>query len=50
MIGSYDPRQENVAKKVTLKQDRFAHWVKNVALPSETVATLVKRLNKKVAA
>ena len=50
VIGSYDPRQENVAKKVTLKQDRFAHWVKNVALPSETVATLVKRLNKKVAA
>lgn len=46
VIGSYDPRQETAGKKVVLKEGRFDHWVKNGALPSETVATLVKSLNK----
>ena len=44
VIGSYDPRQESAAKKVALKRDRFDHWVKNGALPSATVATLVSHL------
>lgn len=42
VLGSYDPRQETAGKKVQLKKERFDHWVKNGALPSETVATLVK--------
>lgn len=46
VIGSYDPRVEAGAKKVTLKADRYAHWIKNGALPSETVETLVKPVLK----
>ena len=46
VIGSYDPRQETAAKKVQLRRERFDHWVKNGALPSETVATLVKSMGK----
>lgn len=42
VIGSYDPRGETAAKKVQLKKERFDHWIKVGALPSETVATLVK--------
>ena len=49
VLGSYDPRQESAAKKVQLKRERFDHWVKNGALPSETVATLVKSLAKTLA-
>jgi small subunit ribosomal protein S16 len=50
VIGSYDPRQETATKKVQLKAERFDHWVKNGALPSETVATLVKSYKKAVKA
>ena len=46
IIGSYDPRQETAGKKVQLKSERFDHWVKNGALPSETVATLIKASQK----
>ncbi len=46
VIGSYDPRQESAGKKVQLKKDRFDHWVKNGALPSETVSSLVKAYTK----
>ena len=50
VIGSYDPRQDTAGKKVQLKKDRFDHWVKNGALPSETVASLVKAHAKTAAA
>lgn len=46
VIGSYDPRGESAAKKIQLKKDRFEHWVKNGALPSDTVAQLVKAASK----
>jgi small subunit ribosomal protein S16 len=46
VIGSYNPRGETVAKKIQLKKDRFEHWVKNGALPSDTVAQLVKAASK----
>jgi len=46
VIGSYDPRQETAGKKLQLKAERLDHWVKNGALPSETVATLVKNFKK----
>ena len=49
IIGSYDPRQETAGKKVQLKKERFDHWVKNGALPSETVASLVKAFAKTAA-
>jgi small subunit ribosomal protein S16 len=46
VIGSYDPRQETAGKKLQLKTDRLDHWVKNGALPSSTVETLVKGYKK----
>ncbi len=49
VLGSYDPRVENPGKKMQLKKDRFEHWVKNGALPSETVAHLVKSAAKAAA-
>ncbi|MBI4375647.1 MAG: 30S ribosomal protein S16 [Elusimicrobia bacterium] len=42
VLGSYNPRADVPAKKVQLNRDRFDHWVKNGALPSDTVAQLVK--------
>lgn len=42
VLGSYNPRVENAAKKIQIRMERFEHWVKNGALPSETVAHLVK--------
>lgn len=42
VLGSYDPRGENVSKKLTIRRERYDHWVKNGALPSDTVAQLVK--------
>ena len=46
VLGSYDPRGESTAKKVSLKKDRIEHWLKNGALPSDTVAQLVKAAGK----
>jgi small subunit ribosomal protein S16 len=46
VIGSYDPRVEIAGKKVQLKADRYEHWIKNGALPSETVETLVRAVIK----
>ena len=46
VLGSYNPRGETAAKKITLKRDRFDHWVKNGALPSGTVAQLAQSLAK----
>lgn len=46
VLGSYDPRVESPAKKVHIKKDRFDYWVKNGALPSETVTHLVRAAQK----
>ena len=40
-VGSYDPSQ--TPKKFTLKHDRIAHWIKQGAEPTETVANLLKQ-------
>lgn len=50
ILGSYNPRGETPAKKLTLKKERYDLWVKNGAVPSDTVATLVKRAIKPEAA
>lgn len=39
ILGTYNPRE----KKIDLKQDRIDHWVAKGAVPSETVARLIKR-------
>ncbi|MBI5631204.1 MAG: 30S ribosomal protein S16 [Elusimicrobia bacterium] len=50
VLGSYDPRAQSAAKKIQLKKERFDHWIKNGALPSETVAHLVQAAVKAPAA
>jgi small subunit ribosomal protein S16 len=46
VVGTYNPREEVAGKKVVLKADRYEHWLKVGALPSETVASLVKSAAK----
>ena len=50
VIGSYNPRIETQGKKVEVKKDRYEHWIKVGAQPSETVRTLVKAAFKTAAA
>lgn len=42
VLGSYDPGVESPMKRIRLKKDRYERWIKNGALPSETVSQLVK--------
>jgi small subunit ribosomal protein S16 len=46
IVGSYNPREESAGKKIVLKTDRYEHWIKVGAKPSETVESLVKSLTK----
>lgn len=46
LIGTYDPR----TKAFALDGDRFAHWVKQGAQPSATLASLVRRQKRAAAA
>ena len=40
-IGFYDPKKtENSA---TIKKDRVEYWLKNGAIPSETVKSIIKK-------
>lgn len=48
MIGTYDPKKEG--ENYTLNLDRVDHWIKCGAQPSETVASLIKKAKKQVAA
>lgn len=41
-LGTYDPRQEE--NKVSLNEERVAHWLGVGALPTETVAKIIKAL------
>ncbi len=50
VLGSYNPRIEMAGKKIQLKKDRYDVWIKNGALPSETVESLVKAFSKTAAA
>ncbi len=49
VLGSYNPRIETQGKKVEVKKDRYEHWIKVGAQPSETVKTLVKAAFKTLA-
>ena len=40
VVGTYNPLSK--PKVVILKHDRIAHWMKNGAQPSDTVARLIK--------
>lgn len=50
IIGSYNPRLDKAADKLALSMERYEHWVTKGALPSETVAALVKSVQKAGAA
>ena len=40
-VGIYDPTM--VPERIELKADRVEHWLKVGAIPSETVAMIIKR-------
>ena len=44
-LGTYDPQNKNEDQQVTLKVDRIVHWLQQGALPTETVASILKRMN-----
>lgn len=43
-IGTYDPNLEPA--KFAVNEDRWSHWVKTGAKPSDTVAELYKKTQK----
>lgn len=43
ILGSYDPRAEHAKDKIRVNEERFAHWLKVGAKPSETVRSLMKK-------
>ena len=50
VLGSYNPRIETQGKKVEVKKERYEHWIKVGAQPSETGKTLGKAAFKTLAA
>ena len=44
LIGTYDPKKEGENYKLNL--DRADYWIKNGAQPSETVASIIRKLRK----
>jgi small subunit ribosomal protein S16 len=42
VLGYYNPRTK--PERLELKRDRFDHWVKVGAQPSDSILTLVKRI------
>jgi len=47
-LGVYDPLRDPVEFRV--KQERLDHWIKNGALPSQTVSELLRRQRRSAAA
>jgi small subunit ribosomal protein S16 len=43
-VGCYNPRKKT--DNVSLKQDRVEYWLKNGAVPSETVRSFIKKMKK----
>jgi small subunit ribosomal protein S16 len=42
-LGIYDPINQNVQEQVKLNAERIQHWLSLGAVPSETVASLLKK-------
>lgn len=42
-LGHYDPLVKDVDARAILKADRIVHWISKGALPSDKVATLIKK-------
>ena len=47
-LGAYDPMIRDTDSRVTLKPDRVKYWLGVGALPSERVATLLKKYMGKI--
>ena len=43
ILGTYDPRQKDAGKKVTVDVDKAKQWLARGATPTETVESLLKR-------
>lgn len=43
ILGTYDPRQKDAGKKVTVDVDKAKQWLAKGATPTETVESLLKR-------
>jgi small subunit ribosomal protein S16 len=43
ILGTYDPRQSDAGKKVTVDVDKAKRWLAQGATPTETVEALLKR-------
>ena len=42
-LGWYDPQAKEADKQVSLDRERIEHWLGEGAIPSDTVAELLKR-------
>ena len=43
ILGTYDPRQKDAGKKVTVDVEKAKQWLAKGATPTETVESLLKR-------
>lgn len=42
-LGTYDPLEADIARKVTLRRERILHWLEVGAQPTGVVANMLKK-------
>ncbi len=42
-LGTYDPEHRDASQQVKLNDDRIRDWLRRGALPTETVATILRK-------
>jgi small subunit ribosomal protein S16 len=42
-LGTYDPQHKDAKEQLKLNADRIKHWLELGAVPTDTVATLLKK-------
>ena len=42
-LGTYDPQNKDAAAQIKLSEDRIKYWLNRGAVPTETVASLLKQ-------
>ena len=42
-LGTYDPQSKDAEQQLKLNRERIQHWLKLGALPTETVARLLRK-------
>ncbi|MFA6584177.1 MAG: 30S ribosomal protein S16, partial [Elusimicrobiaceae bacterium] len=43
VVGHYHPRREKLSEQIALDMPRVEHWISKGALPSETVANIIRK-------